>query len=278
MTQTATLDRLLLEGRLWRLARNAVLQASPAGVNQDRRLAGWNPADSDFFDRRLVSEWFCDSLIPRSGAHWRGPVTVLLGLAGLFRARRSLRGQSDRSKVLCVGKHVWPDPGLLDVLLMDGCRGPSPPDPDRYWRDCILVDPPDRASRIWAIHHALRCPEICAVLADGAGLDLSASRRVLLAAESSGTYALLARPIEERSKLSAAGSRWLVEPMPSDTGWPRWSVHLLSCKGLQPDMEHSEGWSVSWNGDSHDLSGAVCFSPFSADRSTAKEVTPRSTG
>jgi len=125
----------------------------------------------------------------------------------------------------------------------------------------IFVDPANDAERLWAIDLAARCLGVAAVVADGSGLDMAASRRLQLAAQATGGGALvlLARPACELATLSAAATRWRVVPVPPPdpedrpgleemnapgrrhglslslpSPSPRWTVELLRCKGVQP--------------------------------------------
>lgn len=98
----------------------------------------------------------------------------------------------------------------------------------------IVVDPPDDASRVWAVDLALRCPAVGAVVADGSGFTMAVTRRLQLAAAQGVALGLIARPGWELRELSAAATRWCVRPVVSDQDGPRWSVELLRCKGVQP--------------------------------------------
>jgi protein ImuA len=112
---------------------------------------------------------------------------------------------------------------------------------------CLVVRTVSRADRLWAIDLALRSRAAAAVVADGSGLDLSATRRLQLAAEAGGGLCLLARPAREEKELSASATRWRVECVPSPTRNRRWRVELLRCKGMRPGgarewvVEHATG-------------------------------------
>lgn len=118
-----------------------------------------------------------------------------------------------------VGRRCWPCPTALGPLL-----GRS-----------IFIDPPDDASRLWAIDQALRRPG-AVVIADAGRLNMAASRRLQLAAEAGGSLALLARPPWEHRVISAAETRWRVTPVGAGceddpAGILRWSLELFRCKG-----------------------------------------------
>ncbi len=97
----------------------------------------------------------------------------------------------------------------------------------------IFAAPRDASLRLWTIDTALRCPGITAVVADGSGLGMAATRRLQLAATSSGALALLARPPGEEREVSAATTRWRVGRRGGVGDGPAWSATLLRAKGAQ---------------------------------------------
>jgi hypothetical protein len=97
----------------------------------------------------------------------------------------------------------------------------------------IFIDPPDDASRVWAIDLALRSSAADVVIADGSKLKMAESRRLQLAAARGRALGLLARPSWEGAELSAAATRWRVRRTPSPSHAPRWIVELLRCKQFQ---------------------------------------------
>ncbi|GLR79676.1 ImuA family protein [Azospirillum oryzae] len=125
---------------------------------------------------------------------------------------------------------------------------------------------------LWAMEEALRCSALSAVLGELEGLDLTASRRLQLAAESSGVTGFLldlsaglsAGASGGRNRrtegLSAAVTRWRLDAAPSldgeedaaprpaggppGLGRPRWSVALERCRGGRPGH-----WTLSWDGE-----------------------------
>lgn len=129
---------------------------------------------------------------------------------------------------------------------------------------------------LWAMEEALRCSALSAVVGELEGLDLTTSRRLQLAAESSGVTGFLldlgvaaaggrnwrmgGRRMEERrvEGLSAAVTRWRLDAVPSldeedaaprpaggppGLGMPRWSVALERCRGGRPGH-----WTLAWDG------------------------------
>lgn len=130
---------------------------------------------------------------------------------------------------------------------------------------------------LWAMEEALRCSALSVVLGELEGLDLTASRRLQLAAESSGVTGFLLdlstglgagasggrnRRAEGRRAegLSAAVTRWRLDAAPSldgeedaaprpvggppGLGKPRWSVALERCRGGRPGH-----WTLAWDGE-----------------------------
>lgn len=141
----------------------------------------------------------------------------------------------------------------------------------------ILGVLPDPAAVLRCAADAVRCPALGAVVielwGDPRPLDLTATRRLALAAEGSGVTALLLR-IAGHEAPSAAQTRIGIAPAPSRAlaanapGHPAWRIELLRQRG-RPD---GGVWRVEWdraNGVLRDqgdetVSGAMV--PLSADR------------
>lgn len=148
---------------------------------------------------------------------------------------------------------------------------------------------------LWAMEEALRCSTLSAVLGELEGLDLTASRRLQLAAESSGVTGFLldasAGASDGRNRqmaggraegLSAAVTRWRLDAVPSldeegdaaprpaggppGLGMPRWSVRLERCRGGRPGS-----WILAWDGQGwHDVG--------KEDRSGLRQTAGRESG
>lgn len=139
---------------------------------------------------------------------------------------------------------------------------------------------PDAMAVLRAAVDGLRCPALGAVVIELAGdpraLDLTASRRLTLAAQAHGVTAILLR-LGGRAAPNAAQTRWQVAAAPSvplaanAPGHPAWDLELLRQRG-RPD---GGCWRVEWNreqarlcdwnaGDRAALPGAVAA--VSADR------------
>ncbi len=163
------------------------------------------------------------------GGHGLPPLTAMLRLAAS--ARERLRPVL----TVCVGIGVWPH--ALAAAGLDPAR-------------CLMIDA--HGQRAWVMDVALRAGAL--VLGDATGLDLFHTRRLQLAAESSGALALLTRT--DTRAPSAAATRWRVVPgraEDSESGAGsgagpmharRWRVELLRCKGAQPEGGLPRHWDV----------------------------------
>lgn len=206
---------------------------------------------------RAVHEWFGLEIEGSASAHhWVPPVGLLLELAERCVACAAGGGRH----AVWIGRRSWPYPRLLDDGALAGAA--------------LLVDPPDAGARLWAIDLAARCPAVAVVVADGSGLDLPATRRLQLAAKRGSAVVLVARPPAERDRLSAAATRWRVRPAPpasSHDRIPRWTVDLLRCKGVQPDVETLRSAEVEWRRARNGVGLAAAL----PDRSRAAAVSVR---
>ncbi|TWB80106.1 protein ImuA [Nitrospirillum amazonense] len=129
----------------------------------------------------------------------------------------------------------------------------------------VVVHAACEVDLLWAMEEALRCPRVGAVVGEAGGLDLTASRRLHLAAETGGVPGLLLRLNAGKggamkglkgagrgsgrgsTQASAAVTRWQVGTAPiqeahaGDWGTtasaftgPAWRVELLRCRGGRP--------------------------------------------
>ena len=123
-------------------------------------------------------------------------------------------------------------------------------DPDRM----VLIRPANIVELLWAAEEAIACQAVAAVVADVAGqpktLDFTASRRLSLRADASGTTIFLLRYGAWR-EASAAQLRWNLLPglsaeTPFDArapGQTRWRARLE--KGVVADRQNQE-WLLEW--------------------------------
>lgn len=125
---------------------------------------------------------------------------------------------------------------------------------------------------LWAMEEGLRCGALAAVLAEAEGPDLTASRRLALAAREGATPALLLRH-DGLAPASAALSRWRVAALPGAAdpfdarapGAPRWRLDLVRCRGGRPIR-----CDVEWNRET----GAFALAAVLADRPAAPAARP----
>ncbi|WP_207458985.1 hypothetical protein [Azospirillum sp. SYSU D00513] len=135
--------------------------------------------------------------------------------------------------------------------------------------DRLIAARARRASdALWAMEEALRCPSLAAVAGEVEAGDLTASRRLHLAAESAGTTAILLLPGTPRRGVSAAMTRWTVTPLPSANeagepgiGRPRWRVELLRCRNGR-----SGAWVLEWR------DGALALSDEAAEEGIIEQA------
>jgi len=112
----------------------------------------------------------------------------------------------------------------------------------------VLVQARRPLDGLWAMEECLRCPGVtgAALSVATAGLDLTAVRRLQLAAEAGGALGLLLGPDAEAGA-TAALTRWRVGALPGagggphDLGDPRWRLELLRGRGAQ-----AQGWDATW--------------------------------
>ncbi len=173
---------------------------------------------------------------------------------------------ADSKPILWIGHELYA-PGLLAFGL----------DPGRL----ITVDPSRPADRLTAMEEGMRCSALAAVLCESDLLDLTAGRRLQLAAEAHGVTGLLLcrQPPpsagQGTGRASAAVTRWRIAAAPSAArrvgsaqgssggsvggppllGRPRWRVELLRCRGGRTGE-----WLVEWRDETGDfaLAAALC--------------------
>jgi protein ImuA len=112
--------------------------------------------------------------------------------------------------------------------------------------DLVLVQVPRPVDGLWAMEECLRCPGVAGALLMLRDLDLTAARRLQLAAETGGGIGLLLRPDAADAGASTALTRWRVGTLAGtgsahDLGDPRWQLDLLRCRGSRPGR-----WQVVW--------------------------------
>ena len=112
--------------------------------------------------------------------------------------------------------------------------------------DLVLVKAPRRAEALWAMEESLRCPGVAGVLLLAETVEMTAARRLQLAAEAGGGIGLLLRPAGSVDAATVAMTRWRVDALPGAgeaqaLGDPRWRLSLERGRGAQP-----QSWDVTW--------------------------------
>lgn len=151
--------------------------------------------------------------------------------------------------------------------------------------DLVLVVVPDETTLLRVAADAARCPGLGAVIMESwgkmPGLNLTATRRLMLAAGASGVTVLSVRAAAAVQP-SAAASRWGVVATPSIAlaadapGLPAFVVECLRRRGGPAGAR----WHVEWNREKRcfdqsfgeALSGAGL--PLVADRAAARDAAP----
>jgi protein ImuA len=111
----------------------------------------------------------------------------------------------------------------------------------------------------WAMEEGLRAG-LAAVLGETRATDLTAGRRLSLAAEKSGVPALLLRG-QPAPPQSVCTTRWRVASAPThstpglgDVGAPRWRIELRRNRFGAPSAAETPTWLLEWNDETHCLS------------------------
>lgn len=112
----------------------------------------------------------------------------------------------------------------------------------------------------WAMEEGLRCPGMAAVLGETRATDLTAGRRLSLAAEKSGVPALLLRG-QPAPPQSVCTTRWRIAsaatrstPGLNDVGASRWRTELRRNRFGAPSVTETPTWLLEWNDETHCLS------------------------
>ena len=222
-----------LKGRIARLEQGApVLAREPAETRRVR-------LDLPSLDGHLP--W---GGLPRAGLHElagegadREQAAAAAGFAALWLARLQALGP-----VLWIARAT--SRAAID-LYAHGLRQLRL-DPDRLIVVAVRKD--DEA--LWAMEEGLKSKCLGAVLGEVGRLDLTASRRLQLAAEGSGVTAfvlrrwrLMQQAKREAAQPIAALTRWRIAALPAQ-GETRWKVELARCRGGRPNtwiLETADG-------------------------------------
>jgi protein ImuA len=141
--------------------------------------------------------------------------------------------------------------------------------------DVIVVSPQNAKEALWATEEAAGASGVGAVVSEFLKphglLDLTATRRLQLAAEASGTTPIFLRSAGD-AKPSAARTRWRIAAAPSASdsydlkasGNPRWRVELEKCRA-----GGRGAWVLEWDDETGELREAAVHGralPEMADR------------
>lgn len=230
-----------LSGQVW-LAQASTSTSSPA-ISSSNTQAGVVPFGVAEIDSALpcgglsfgkLHEWF-------SAGHPACSILCVLATQALIAKRGS-------HFVLWIGKAVWP----LPQFLLNKFSAETSTDNHLLLKQSIFVDPQNNKEILWASETALRSKQIAAIVSFCPRLSLQHSRRLSLAAQKNGSLALIVRPYQDRLKLSAAASRWLTTPTPTQSDYPVQRLELLALKGpkaktteWQIEVQHDENNTLS---------------------------------
>jgi protein ImuA len=129
-------------------------------------------------------------------------------------------------------------------------------------RDLIHVEARDAKDALWAMEEGVRCSSLSVVIGeiwgDPKALDFTATRRLAVASERSGTPCWLVR-LGGHANLSGARMRWRVASAPSlpndldpkAPGAPAWDAELFRARGMPPGR-----WVVTHEADRFHLVAA----------------------
>lgn len=144
----------------------------------------------------------------------------------------------------------------------------------------IMLRTRDSRSTLWAMEQGLRCPGLDTVLAEVTGLagacDLTASRRLVLAAREGGATGLLVQAGSGARDLkiaSAARTRWLIGAHPSrrglagEPGRAAWRLHLARHRGGREGR-----WLREWDHEHGRFSAIGAGEAEAASRSGASQA------
>lgn len=122
-------------------------------------------------------------------------------------------------------------------------------------QNLIHVEARDARDALWAMEEGVRCSSLCAVIGELWGdphvLDFTASRRLAVASERSGTPCWLVR-LGGTANLSGARMRWRIQSVPSllnaldpnAPGLAAWDAELFRARGMPPGR-----WSIAYEAD-----------------------------
>jgi protein ImuA len=154
-----------------------------------------------------------------------------LASALAFTSILSARIAGDQGNIVYIG----PDRSLHPLGLLPFGIGL-----DRF----LLVSARKSHDLAWGVMEALRCSQVSVVMTVLDGVGLTDSRRLQLAAESSGATGFLLGHFNS-APIAAPITRWKISSHPGKPGQrfeePVWTLDLLYCRGGRPGS-----WTLEW--------------------------------
>lgn len=183
---------------------------------------------------------------------WYAPLLIVASLLGstIASLRQKTMLPPEKKIIAWVGRKSWPTPHVLQEALNKICLDKGEED---WSSNCMFINPPNKNKRLWTVTQLLRSPAVLAVVAEGSGFEMKATRRLQLAAKRGGALGIIIRPPAEISSPTAAQTKWIFTPVPAEDGALRWSIELLRAKGLAlPDVQDGARyrpgkWLIEWN-------------------------------
>jgi len=255
------MNTIVPDSRLWASAAQLVSAAGEGACIPCFGTERLDRAVAERLPRAALHEVFADSEDSSSGAAF----AVLLAVHALGPGEAPILWVREARSAQALGRlHAT---GLNDLGIAPG--------------RLIHVEADDATATLRAAADAARCTSLGAVVIEPWGnppvLDLTATRRLMLAAQASGVMAVLLR-VAGQPVPSAAMSRWRVAAAPSTAleadapGHPAFDVCLLRQRGGIAGIEARLEWKRD-EGKFREapLSGAVL--PLAADRTAAHPST-----
>ena len=188
------------------------------------------------FESGAVHEFFfANELSVKSRNVWF-PAAEIIGQL-VASTVRSCGPDENCPPVFWMGNKIFPSAHLLKRMFVE--RGL------RWEHSNFFVDPDSKESRHGAALDVLRSSALFALVLDGSGLNLKATRQLQLAAESGGAFCFLLRPPWEIDTASSAHTKWRVSTLPGGG----WKLELYKAKGARAPVEWVIGGEEESPGD-----------------------------
>jgi hypothetical protein len=186
------------------------------------------------FESGAVHEFFfANELSVKSRNVWFPAAEIISQL--VVSTVRSCGAEKDCPPVFWLGSKIYPSAHLLKRRFIESGL--------RWEHRNFFIDPDSKQSRHAAALDILRSSSAFAMVMDGSGLILKATRQLQLAAEQSGTFCFVLRPPWEIDTASTAHTKWRISALPEcDSNLQRsWKLELYKAKGARAPME----WVIS---------------------------------